>query len=126
MHACTIIARNYLAHSRVLMSSLESHHPDMRTTVLVVDGSPEDGLTIADSFETLFPQDIGIDPVDLRHMFMIYEVTEMSTALKPALLLHLANQTSEPVVYLDPDCFVYDRLDEVDELASRHSLVLTP
>jgi len=126
MHACTIIARNYLAHARVLMSSVESHHPDIRTTVLVVDGSPEDGLTIADSFETLFPQDIGIDPVDLRHMFMIYEVTEMSTALKPALLLHLANQTSEPVVYLDPDCFVYDRLDEVDELASRHSLVLTP
>jgi glycosyltransferase involved in cell wall biosynthesis len=126
MHACTIAARNYLAHARVLMNSFLRHHPNARTTLLLVDGRPEDGLTVGDRFETLFPQDIGLDPVDLRNMFMIYEVTEMSTALKPALLKHLVDQASEPVVYLDPDCFVYDRLDEVDELASLHSLVLTP
>ena len=35
MHACTIIARNYLAHARVLASTYLEHHPEGSFSVLL-------------------------------------------------------------------------------------------
>jgi hypothetical protein len=37
MHACTIVARNYLAFARVLAESFLAIHPDSSFTTLVVD-----------------------------------------------------------------------------------------
>src|ERR671935_35916 len=34
---CTIIAKNYLAHARVLARSFRQHNPDVRVFVLVVE-----------------------------------------------------------------------------------------
>ena len=52
---CTIIARNYLAHARVLARSYSEHHPGQRLQVLVIDD--RDGtLTQADElFDTISP-----------------------------------------------------------------------
>ena len=56
----------------------------------------------------------------------MYDVTELSTAVKPAFLRYLLARRGNPVVYLDPDIEVFDRLDEVETLAAGHGLVLTP
>ncbi|MGH9204084.1 MAG: hypothetical protein ACRD2A_22890, partial [Vicinamibacterales bacterium] len=62
MRACTIIARNYWAHARVLAQTLRAHHPDARLSVLVVDAdAATPALGQREAFDVLTPQDIGID-----------------------------------------------------------------
>lgn len=126
MHLCTIAARNYLAHARVLVESFLRHHPESTASVLLVDGDRAEGLSEDDAFETLWCEQLGLEAAELGRMRAVYDVTEFSTAIKPSLLEYLVERTADTVVYLDPDCEVFSRLDEVDELASRHSIVLTP
>lgn len=57
---------------------------------------------------------------------MSYDVTELSTALKPWLLQHLLDRGAETVTYLDPDICVYGSLAYVEDLAVEHGVVLTP
>ena len=119
---CTIVAKNYLAHARVLAGSLVEHHPGARFTALVVDATSDDG---AEPFDVL-PAEALIDRAELRRMATIYDVTELATALKPALLRHLRAQGASRVVYLDPDIEVFSPLAPVVEALARHPIVLTP
>jgi glycosyltransferase involved in cell wall biosynthesis/SAM-dependent methyltransferase len=122
---CTIIAKNYLAAARVLGDSLREHHPEVGFHVLVVDEiegyiDPE-----LERFEVLRPQEIGIPDFDA--MAGIYQILELSTAVKPWLLRHLLERSDDGVVlYLDPDIRLYDRIDDVFEAVREHGLVLTP
>jgi glycosyltransferase involved in cell wall biosynthesis/SAM-dependent methyltransferase len=124
MHACTIIARNYLAHARVLAKSFLQHQAGGRFTALVLDAEdierPED-----EAFAVMSPYDIGLDPAELHRMAMIYDVLEIATAVKPWFLRRLL-QDDLDVTYLDPDIRVYAPLDHVSELAREHSIVLVP
>jgi glycosyltransferase involved in cell wall biosynthesis len=126
MDACTIAARNYLAHARVLAESFLRIHPEARFTVLLVDGHADDGLTYGDPFETLLPEQLGLDADALWRMRAIYDVTEFSTAIKPRFLQYLLGRVADSVLYLDPDCQVFSPLYEVDGLTEQYSLVLTP
>jgi glycosyltransferase involved in cell wall biosynthesis len=123
MRICTIVAKNYLAHARVLADSFLQHNPGGACSVLVIDDFEGYFDPGAESFEVLTPADVGVDDFDL--MAGIYDVLELSTAVKPWLLAHLLTR-DQRVVYLDPDIEVFDRLDEIDELIGQHRLVLTP
>ena len=122
MHVCTIVAHNYLAQARVLARSLKAADPDATLWVLVVDGVHEGD---EEPFELVAPQELDLGD-DLAVMRLIYDVTELSTALKPALLRTLLRRTGGPVTYLDPDIEVFASLGEVVRLADTHGLVLTP
>lgn len=123
MRVCTIVAKNYLAHARVLASSLHIHHPDAVVTVLIVDG---DGGERDDEFETLVPADIGLSDDEFARMAAIYDLTELCCAVKPWLLATLVGRESSPVLYLDPDMEVLGPLGDLREAAVDHALVLTP
>ena len=125
MKACTIIARNYLAHARVLAESFLSHHPDSSFTVLVID-APTSASGEGEPFETLLPTQIGLDGEEFRRMTMIYDVLELATAVKPWLLGRLLADGGDVVAYFDPDIEVYAPLDEIERLAREHGIVLTP
>ena len=122
MHVCTIVARNYLAQARVLGRSLNRTNPGVTLWVLVVDGVHE-GLD--EPFTLVDPEELGLG-ADLAVMRLIYDVTELSTAVKPALLRALLKRTGGPVTYLDPDIQVFASLEEVEAGARAHGLVLTP
>jgi 2-polyprenyl-3-methyl-5-hydroxy-6-metoxy-1,4-benzoquinol methylase/glycosyltransferase involved in cell wall biosynthesis len=122
MHVCTIVARNYLAQARVLGRSLRATNPGATLWVLVVDGVHE-GLD--EPFELVDPEELSLGS-DLAVMRLIYDVTELSTAVKPALLRALLRRTGGPVTYLDPDIEVCSSLEQVDALCAAHGLVLTP
>src|SRR5947207_13746673 len=62
MRACTIIARNYLAHARVLAASFLEHHPDSTFSVLVIDA--EDQPERAEGAEMLGLREIGFDEAE--------------------------------------------------------------
>jgi hypothetical protein len=57
----------------------------------------------------------------------IYDAGELAAALRPWLLRHLVVDRGEPAVTcLDPDVEVLAPIDDLDDLARRHSLVVTP
>ena len=126
LHICTIVARNYLPAARVLTSSFLAHNPGGQVSVLVTDDVH--GVVDADQepFEVINPEDLFADPTELHRMAAIYEITEFATSLKPWLLEHLLDRGAESVLYLDPDIGVYDRLDELADIAKDHQIALIP
>ena len=59
-------------------------------------------------------------------MALIYDVTELCTALKPWALELLLDRGAAVATYLDPDIAVYASLAEVEKLSLEHGIVLTP
>lgn len=127
LRVCTIIARNYWAHARVLASCLAEHHPDVVLKVLVIDGDDETMLAATrEHFDVVLPEAIGIEDDEFRKMAAIYDILELSTAVKPWLLRSLLKDDNEPVVYLDPDIEIFAPITEAAETADERGIVLTP
>lgn len=124
MDACTIVARNYLPYARVFAESLKAFHPDCRVTVLVVDGPSEP--SDEGRFRTLQLEDILPDADERQRQAFMYDVTELSTAVKPLLLQHLFAEGARSVLYFDPDIEFFAPVDHLWQLAERHQIVLTP
>lgn len=125
MDICTIIAANYAPFARVLAESFAEHHPDARCFVLVIDDIEGHLDPATEPFDILTPADIDIEPFD--RMAALYDVLELSTAVKPWLLRHLLNvRGATTLAYLDPDIEVHDSLAELEALLHEHRLVVTP
>lgn len=125
MNVCTIIARNYVAHARVLAESFRAAHPDGNCSVLVIDDPSGFIDPAAEPFELITLEQIGLP--DPERMAAIYDVMELSTAVKPWLLRHLlARPGVDSVSYLDPDIRIFAPLAEIDRRVHAHDAVLTP
>src|SRR4051812_34285190 len=123
MNACTIIAKNYLAHARVLAQSFREHHPDGRFTVLIIDNFEGYIEAEAEPFEIVTPEDLRLP--EFADMASRYDVLELSTAVKPWLLEYLLER-DDHVVYLDPDIRIFAPIEDIAEACRRSELVLTP
>jgi GT2 family glycosyltransferase/glycosyltransferase involved in cell wall biosynthesis len=123
VHVCTVINKAWLAHARALAESLRAHQPDARMSVLIVDST--DGFLdpAREPFAILAPQEIDIQDFDA--MSVRYDVVELCTALKPAMMRYLLTQ-SEVVMHLDSDVRVYAPLDGLAEQLDKNPFVLTP
>jgi hypothetical protein len=124
MHVCTVIARNFLAHARVLATSLAEHDPDAGCSVLIVDGGQE--LDAHEPFAVLTPGDIGIDERELARRATMYDARGLVSSMKPRLLSALIARERGAVLLLDADGCIYESLAEIGDLAAAHSLVLSP
>lgn len=122
---CSIVARNYVAQAQVLSDSFRQYHPGSKFVLLVID-QPEQTESGTADFELLTLRDIELDAADIYRMPMIYNVTELSTAVKPWLLRVLLARGAASVLYFDPDIEIFAPLDDVAALAAKHSIVLTP
>ncbi len=125
MHAVTIAARNYLAMARTLGRSFLACNPHSRFSVLVVDALPGE-IPGTDGFDVVTPDELNLDAAEFRRMALLYDVTELSTALKPWALELLLDRGAEVAVYLDPDIYVYSSLEEVEQAARHDGILLTP
>ncbi len=122
--AVTIVARNYVAQARVLAQSFLAHHPGVRFVTLVIDGTPAD-RSITGVGEVFLPSDLPMDVDEWHRMAGIYDVLELATAVKPALLMSVL-QDGGPVIYFDPDIQVFDSLADAFAAAEEHGIALTP
>jgi glycosyltransferase involved in cell wall biosynthesis len=121
----SIAAKNYLPSVCLLAESFRLHHPDVSITVLVIDADKSDsfgGLP----FEVVLPDELPLSADQFGQMATYYDVTELSTALKPPFLQLLLDRGADAVMYLDPDIEVFDPLYDLFELATQHEIVLTP
>ncbi len=122
----TIIARNYLAYARVLAASLARHNPGTRLQVLILD-DPNRSIPPEPSFEIIRADELPFDPLsDLYTMAAIYDVTELSTAVKPWVFEYLFDRGASVAIYLDPDIEVFDSLGSLEPLTREHGMLLTP
>ena len=126
MEYCTIVARNYLAGARVLARSVHARL-GRRLHVLVIDALDDERDAFREEpFRALLPADVGLDRTELHTMALIYDVTELATAVKPNLLRTLVARTGGTVTYLDPDIVVFSDFGDLDELLTIHDVVVTP
>jgi len=122
----TIIARNYLAHARVLAATLARHNPATRLHVLILDDTDR-SIPSEPSFEIIRADELPFDPPsDFHTMAAIYDVTGLATALKPWVFQYLFDRGAAVVIYLDPDIEVFDSLGPLEPLARTHGILLTP
>jgi SAM-dependent methyltransferase/glycosyltransferase involved in cell wall biosynthesis len=125
MNICTIIAKNYVAHARVLAESFKAVDPEGCCSVLVIDDFDDYLDPAGEPFELIRIDQIGLP--DGEQMAASYDVVEFSTAVKPWLLKHLLQQPGvDAITYLDPDIRVAASLAEIDRRAKQHGIVLTP
>jgi glycosyltransferase involved in cell wall biosynthesis len=121
----TIVAKNRLAHARVLMNSVRETDPDFSRIVLLID-DPEDLFNPAkEPFTIVSSERLGI--ARSRWFHFKYSILELSTALKP-FFLHwlLCDQGFERIIYLDPDVRVYSSLTGLEAALEVSNIVLTP
>ena len=124
MHVHDRGARNYLPSVVLLAESFQRFHPDITMCVLLVDATT--AYETRDlPFEVMIPDQLPLDPTEFRRMATYYDVTELSTALKPTLLRHLLT-TFAAVMYLDPDIELFAPIGDLFDLAREHEIVLTP
>jgi len=119
---CTIIARNYLAQARVLVESINTHHPLAQVNVLVIDAKQNE---LQEVFPITTLQDIAI--ADVEQLAFKYTLTEFATAVKPFYIDFLFQTTqTKQIIYLDPDCKLFSPLQEVKKLLQEQDIILTP
>lgn len=122
----TICSNNYMPFARVLLDSVNQHHPDADTFVALADEVVEwDGL-YEGTFKLIEARDLGIP--GFRNFAFRYDIMEFNTAIKPFVFLHLMQQLQyDDIIYFDPDIQVYAPLSAVlGPLAGGASFVLTP
>ncbi|MGZ4779147.1 MAG: FkbM family methyltransferase, partial [Thermoanaerobaculia bacterium] len=123
----TICARNYIAYARVLAESLNRFHRGVRLAVLLLDDE-DCSVTSADqNFDIIRPAELPFsDDHEFHRMAIIYDVTELATAVKPWVFQYLFDAGAETALYLDPDIQVFGSLGDLESQAREHGLVLTP
>lgn len=121
---CTIAARNYLPQVLALQESFKTHMPDGVFRLFLVDGTKEDVPDDA-SIDLITIDDLQIDVREYLDLATIYDVIEFSTAVKPLVFTALL-ETFENVIYLDPDMWVLQPLEELEDLLSQSPILLTP
>ena len=87
LSACTIIARNYSPFAPSSRRLVLRHHPD--GTFTSCSSMTKAAVRPESRIEWRRLSDIGIDEAEMRRLAGIYDVPELSTAVKPLLLLQL-------------------------------------
>ena len=127
MDALTICAANYLPFARVLANSFLKFHPDSKFYVLLVDSEVQNlNIDLGPKVEIVTPKNLGIDSEVFMRMAIYYDVTELSTALKPLGLKYLLDSGSNIAVYLDPDIEIFSELIDIPLHLKSANIALTP
>src|SRR5437667_10581302 len=97
---CTIFAKNFLAHARVLTASFLEHHPTGRCYVLVIDEHAGYFDPTAERFTLVTLKDLALPKPHNTFLFQ-YSLVELATAVKPFFFRYLLDNVGvETVVYL--------------------------
>jgi len=119
--AFTICAKNYLAQALTLKKSFHKHNLVCDFFIFLSDDPI--GLEI-ELGEIVLLDDSWLP--NWKKMAFKYNVIEFSTSIKPFCFKKLFLHNYEKVIYLDPDIYVNNPLDEIFNFLDKKSIVLTP
>ncbi|MFZ6849871.1 hypothetical protein [Undibacterium sp. RuRC25W] len=126
IHIFTITARNYLSLAITLGDSVKKHHPEARFSICVADGL--DAIKTSDIEYALVDVPAILGKTLTDDLAFKYNITEYCTSVKPILFRHFfeSEQDTDLIYYMDPDTFLYDRLDVITESTPEKTLYLAP
>jgi hypothetical protein len=126
MHVFTSVTANYLPKAAALAHSIKRVHPEANFHLVLSDEMPECPAMTTSAFDSIIPvQDLPID--GLPSWIFKHRLVELCTAVKGTAFQYIAGRFgAERIYYFDPDIFVCDRLDGLERLLDRHSILLTP
>lgn len=121
----TICSNNFLGRAITLFESVEMYHPEASFWIVLVDGPLPSEITINPAINLVNAEALSV-PTYFQ-MTQKYNITEMNTAVKPFAFEYLFDLSFDSAIYLDPDTYLYSRLQEVEEcFNSNVDLILTP
>ena len=122
---CTIVAKNYLGYARTLVDSLKCQHPESLIFVILADKIDDKFNPDNESFILIESENLGI--AYFASFTFKYDVIEFATAIKPyALEFILKNYDVTQLIYLDPDIYVFQKLNYIFSLLNIYSIILIP
>lgn len=121
----TIISKNYYHFARTLFESLSRHHPEWDRYLILAD-EPDDKIPAEIADYCLVPlRELSLP--NIRQFLFRYTILELNTAVKPWAFEFILGKGHRRVVYLDPDIYLYGRLEKVEAAwDAGNLLVLTP
>jgi hypothetical protein len=125
--AFSICSNNYLAQAKTLLGSLEIHHPEIKTFIFLVDELHESiDYSFFNPAEVIVVND-KIIPA-FKKLVHRYNVLELNAAVRPFIFQYLATRYPQAnrLYYLDPDIYLFERLDYLDKLLETEDLIITP
>lgn len=122
----TSITANYLAKARVLCKTLKEKNPDSVFVLGMSDELPDFVNPQKELFDKiLYMKDL--DDVDNQEQFRFkHTITELCTAVKPLMAKWIVKNYNANVIYLDPDIAVFNKLEELEGMFQKGSILLTP
>lgn len=126
VHAYTSITANYLPKARVLAESIKRTDPEVTFHLILSDNLPVGFELSAEPFDNIiFAEELVTEK--FAQWSFGHSVVELCTAVKGVALEYIFSQyLADQVFYFDPDMVVFDRLDELQQLLSSSSVLLTP
>lgn len=122
---CTIIAKNYISFARTLCDSFLKFHKDGRCFALIIDGLENYVSPEKEKFEIISIEELKIS--NLKEFCFKYNITELSTAVKPFFLKYLFDKKPiDKILYLDPDIYVTHALDKLYKELDKGDIIITP
>jgi len=130
IHIFTVTARNYLSLALTIGDSVARHHPEAHFTICVSDGLDQlDDLvpaTLHSGHRLLSAHEL-MAREQLEDLAFKYNITEFCTAIKPMLFKKLfCDSEVDLVYYMDPDTYLYQRLDPITADSQDKTLYLAP
>lgn len=122
--ACTIASKSRISLARVTASSMRRHHPEIPFFTLIADAPEPYIVESAEPFNTIRFESLDIP--DAARLRFRYSEMELSYALTPFLIQYLLDRGFRGVLFLKQETLVLDRLDDLFEKLSAHSVLLTP
>lgn len=128
IHIFTITARNYLAIALTLGESVAKHHPEARFSICVADGLEDVQAVQANPNHRLVDVPKMFAGDVLEDLAFKYNITEYCTAVKPAIFRKIFGEEADTdlVYYMDPDTYLFDRLEAITGATPEKTLYLTP
>ena len=126
MHVFTSATANYLPKASALAHSLKRVHPEAVFHFVLCDDMPPCPPATTAPFDTIIK--VGDLPIEnIQSWIFKHKLVELCTGVKGAAFQYIAARYgAERIYYLDPDILVFNRLDELERMLDRHSILLTP
>ena len=126
MHIFTSITANYLPKAAALSHSIKRVRPEAVFHVVLCDQMPACAGVTTECFDSII--NISQLPIEnLPSWIFRHRLVELCTAVKGTAFQYIAERIgAERIYYFDPDIVVLSRLDGLERMLDRNSILLTP
>ncbi|WP_298210129.1 glycosyltransferase [Ferrimicrobium sp.] len=126
----TIATNATMAPAMALTASLAESNPSVEVTVLMVDRVHHQDLGAkhrsGSALHVVGLDALPIDEILLFEFATVFTIEELGIVLRPWALALVLGGEARTALYLSPDAYVSDRLDEFFALVETHGVVVTP